>query len=75
MEYDQSGGEVKRLHAGSAAHSGVEAAQLAQLGLTGPRTIFEGQRGIFRLFAAVLALDTGSTARTLTGLLAGEGHG
>jgi 2-methylcitrate dehydratase PrpD len=27
MEYDQSGGEVKRLHAGSAARSGAEAAQ------------------------------------------------
>src|SRR5260370_37002294 len=26
MEYDQSGGEVKRLHAGSAARSGAEAA-------------------------------------------------
>ncbi|MEO3745061.1 MmgE/PrpD family protein [Plantactinospora sp. B5E13] len=51
MEYDRSGGEVKRLHAGSAARAGVEAAQLARLGLTGPATIFEGHRGVFRLFA------------------------
>jgi 2-methylcitrate dehydratase PrpD len=50
MEYDQSGGEVKRLHAGSASRSGLEAAQLAKLGFTGPPTIFEGHRGIFRLF-------------------------
>ena len=60
MEYDQSGGEVKRLHAGSASRSGLEAAELARFGLTGPPTIFEGHRGIFRLFggtASVEALD------------------
>jgi 2-methylcitrate dehydratase PrpD len=50
MEYDRSGGEVKRLHAGSAARSGLQAAQLAAAGFTGPSTIFEGHRGIFRLF-------------------------
>jgi 2-methylcitrate dehydratase PrpD len=50
MEYDQSGGEVKRLHAGSASRSGLEAAELAQLGLTGPPTIIEGPRGLLRLF-------------------------
>jgi 2-methylcitrate dehydratase PrpD len=50
MEYDRSGGEVKRLHAGSAARTGVEAVLLAQLGLTGPLTIFEGHRGIFAMF-------------------------
>jgi 2-methylcitrate dehydratase PrpD len=50
MEYDQSGGEVKRLHAGSASRSGAQAALLAHLGLTGPSTIFEGKRGIFHLF-------------------------
>jgi 2-methylcitrate dehydratase PrpD len=50
MEYDRSGGEVKRLHAGSASRTGVEAALLAQRGLTGPATIFEGHRGIFAMF-------------------------
>jgi 2-methylcitrate dehydratase PrpD len=50
LEYDRSGGEVKRAHPGMAARSGVEAALLAQAGLTGPLTIFEGQRGIYRLF-------------------------
>ena len=51
MEYDQSGGEIKRFHAGLASRSGVEAALLAAAGLTGPLTIYEGKRGIFRLFS------------------------
>ncbi len=51
LEYSQSGGEVKRIHAGSASRSGVQAALLAQSGLTGPRQIFEGLRGIYRLFS------------------------
>ena len=51
MEYDQSGGEIKRFHAGLASRSGVEAALLAAAGVTGPLTIFEGKRGIFRLFS------------------------
>lgn len=51
MEYDQSGGEVKRVHAGSASRSGAQAALLAAEGLTGPSTIFEGKRGIFNVFA------------------------
>lgn len=50
MEYDRSGGEVKRLHAGSAARTGVEAVLLARAGLTGPATILEGHRGIFAMF-------------------------
>jgi len=60
MEYDKSGGEVKRLHAGSASRSGLEAAELAQFGLTGPPTILEGPRGLLRLFGDggdVAALD------------------
>jgi 2-methylcitrate dehydratase PrpD len=51
MEYEFGGGEVKRMHSGSAARLGAQAAQLARSGLTGPLTIFEGKRGIFRLFA------------------------
>ncbi|MDC2958206.1 MmgE/PrpD family protein [Streptomyces gilvifuscus] len=53
MEYDRSGGEVKRLHAGAASRSGVEAALLSGHGLTGPLTIFEGPRGMFRMFGDV----------------------
>ena len=51
MEYERSGGEVKRMHSGSAARIGSQAALLAQDGLTGPATVIEGERGLFRLFA------------------------
>jgi 2-methylcitrate dehydratase PrpD len=51
MEYDRSGGEVKRLHSGSAARAGSEAALLAQAGFSGPPTIFDGHRGLFAVFA------------------------
>ncbi|MEV7343523.1 MmgE/PrpD family protein [Streptomyces sp. NPDC093544] len=51
MEYERSGGEVKRMHSGSAARSGSQAALLALDGLTGPATIIEGERGLFQLFA------------------------
>jgi 2-methylcitrate dehydratase PrpD len=51
LEYDQSGGEVKRLHAGLAARGGIQSAMLAQYGLTGPETIIEGKRGFCHIFA------------------------
>jgi 2-methylcitrate dehydratase PrpD len=51
LEYDQSGGEVKRIHAGIAAKGGIHSALLAQNGLTGPPTIIEGKRGFANIFA------------------------
>ena len=51
MEYDRSGGEVKRFHSGMATRAGIISALLAERGLTGPATIFEGPRGIVPLFA------------------------
>ena len=51
LEYGQSGGDVKRLHAGIAAAGGIRSALLAQRGLTGPATILEGRRGVFQAFA------------------------
>ena len=51
MEYDQTGGEVKRVIAGVAARSGIQSAMLAQRGLTGPPTIIEGKRGFLKVFA------------------------
>lgn len=51
MEYDQTGGEVKRVIAGIAARGGIQSALLAQLGLTGPPTIIEGKRGFLKVFA------------------------
>ena len=50
-EYDLTGGEVKRIHAGLAARGGIQSAMLAQLGMTGPPTIIEGDKGFCRVFA------------------------
>ncbi len=50
-EYDQGGGDVKRMHAGLGARGGLQAALLAKRGLTAPRRIFESERGgIFHTF-------------------------
>lgn len=49
-EYAASGGEVKRIHAGLGAIGGIRSVRLAELGLTGPATIFEGDHGFFRAF-------------------------
>jgi len=57
MEYDQTGGEVKRVIAGIAARAGIQSALLAQLGLTGPPTIIEGKRGFLKVFADVVEPD------------------
>jgi 2-methylcitrate dehydratase PrpD len=53
MEYDQTGGEVKRVHSSIAVRGGMMAVLLAQKGLTGPPTILEGLRGIPRVFAGI----------------------
>lgn len=50
-EYTISGGTVKRLHPGFAAQSGIRAALLAQIGLTGPSTVLEGKKGFCQAFA------------------------
>ena len=56
-EYDQTGGEVKRMHAGLAARAGIQSAMLAKLGLTGPPTIIEGKRGFCRVFSDHYDMD------------------
>lgn len=50
-EFDRSGGEVKRFHAGLAARNGIQSALLAHYGLTGPLTILEGKKGFCRVFS------------------------
>lgn len=50
IEANRSGGTVKRIHCGWAAHAGVVAADLARLGLTGPPTVLEGRFGFFHAF-------------------------
>lgn len=57
MEYDQTGGEVKRLHSSIAVRGGMMGVLLARRGLTGPHTILEGLRGIPRVFADVENVD------------------
>ncbi len=50
LEANRTGGTVKPLHCGWAAHSGVSAAELAQGGLTGPPTALEGRFGWLQAF-------------------------
>jgi 2-methylcitrate dehydratase PrpD len=45
------GSWLKRIHAGWAAHGGIAACYLADEGFTGPRAVFEGDRGVFQGFA------------------------
>lgn len=50
IEANRTGGTVKRMHCGWAAHSGVEAAQFAAEGVTGPPTVFEGRFGFLQAY-------------------------
>ena len=49
MQYDHGGGSVKRIYTAIAAASGMQAAQLAQAGITGPEEILEGARGLLKI--------------------------
>lgn len=48
IEANRTGGTVKRMHCGWAAHAAVSAAQLAAHGFTGPPTVLEGRFGFYR---------------------------
>jgi 2-methylcitrate dehydratase PrpD len=50
LEANRTGGTVKRMHCGWAAHAGVVAADLARHGLTGPPTVVEGRFGFLQAF-------------------------
>jgi 2-methylcitrate dehydratase PrpD len=50
IEANRTGGTVKRVHCGWAAHAGISAARMAQFGITGPPTVLEGRFGFFRAF-------------------------
>ncbi|AEA26363.1 MmgE/PrpD family protein [Pseudonocardia dioxanivorans CB1190] len=50
IEANRTGGTVKRVHCGWAAHSAVTAAQLVRRGFTGPPTVLEGRFGFFEAF-------------------------
>ncbi|MGZ5168670.1 MAG: MmgE/PrpD family protein [Burkholderiales bacterium] len=51
IEYLAEGAWTKRLHAGWAAQSGLQAARFGQQGFLGPRTVLEGTHGLFNGFA------------------------
>jgi 2-methylcitrate dehydratase PrpD len=50
VEFNQTGGSVKRIHSGIAAVGGIRAALLARAGLTGPPTVLEGKKGFWHAF-------------------------
>jgi len=62
IEANRTGGTVKRVHCGWAAHAGVTAAAMAAGGVTGPPTVFEGRFGFFEAF-----LDGRYDAEAITG--------
>lgn len=64
IEANRTGGTVKRVHCGWAAHSGIVAAELAARGLTGPPTVFEGRFGFLRAYLDEDA-DPGAITRGL----------
>ncbi|MER5873687.1 MmgE/PrpD family protein [Streptomyces sp. NPDC002044] len=64
IEANRTGGTVKRVHCGWAAHSGVVAADLARHGLTGPPTVLEGRFGFLRAFCG----DRADVSRLTEGL-------
>jgi 2-methylcitrate dehydratase PrpD len=51
IEYLAEGASTKRLHPGWAAQAGLQAARIAEQGVLGPRTVFEGTHGLFNGFA------------------------
>lgn len=51
IEFLKEGTDTKRMHPGKCGQSGALAAYLAKGGMTGPRTIFEGDYGIFKAYS------------------------
>ena len=65
--FNADGTMSKRLHAGKAAHSGVMAAELAQLGFSGPTQIYEyADGGVLKAFSD--ASDPAPLTRDLGGV-------
>jgi len=50
IEANRTGGSVKRIHCGWAAHAGIDAALFAANGVTGPPTVFEGTFGFLQAY-------------------------
>lgn len=62
LEANRTGGTVKPVHCGWAAHGGVTAAELAKAGLTGPPTALEGRFGWLMAFCGERADPEAITA-------------
>jgi len=65
LEYDRTGGSVKRIHCAIPAMSGLRSTLMAQQGITGPTSVLEGERGFLKVFAGeynadLLTKDLGS---------------
>jgi 2-methylcitrate dehydratase PrpD len=56
-EYASTGGSIKRAHAGLAARNGIESAELARAGVTGPRRFLTGRRGLYATFIRKTVTD------------------
>jgi 2-methylcitrate dehydratase PrpD len=67
IEYLADGSSTKRLHAGSAAQSGLRSALLAEAGFSGPKSVLEGTHGFYKAFAPSRPPDFGK-------LILGLGH-
>jgi 2-methylcitrate dehydratase PrpD len=69
IEYLTDGTWTKRVHPGWSAHAGVVAVTLAEAGIIGPGSVFEGEHGFYRAFAgghdpARLATQLGTLGTT-----------
>jgi 2-methylcitrate dehydratase PrpD len=58
MAYLSDGSDVKQMHAGWAAMSGIRAARLGKAGFRGPAAVFEHKFGVFKSFARTDISDT-----------------
>ncbi|MEP9352527.1 MmgE/PrpD family protein [Xanthobacter sp. KR7-65] len=67
QEATRTGSTSKILHGGWGAHSGIIALDLAQAGITGPATVFEGKFGFFSCFLTPIT-GTLDFARAAEGL-------
>ncbi|HSV82134.1 MAG TPA: MmgE/PrpD family protein [Ramlibacter sp.] len=56
-EYASTGGSIKRAHAGLAVRNGIESAELARAGITGPLRYLTGRRGLYANFTRKTVTD------------------
>ena len=66
IEYLTDGTWTKRVHPGWSAHGGVVAVTLAEAGIIGPESVFEGEHGFYQAFAG--GHDTARLAEQLATL-------